>query len=34
MYMASINKRVGKNGDVTYQIVLELGTDPVTGKRL
>lgn len=31
--MASINKRVGKNGDVTYQIVLELGTDPVTGKR-
>ena len=31
--MASINKRVGKNGDVTYQVVLELGTDPVTGKR-
>ena len=31
--MASINKRVGKNGAVTYQIVLELGTDPVTGKR-
>ena len=32
-YMASINKRVGKNGDITYQIVFELGTDPVTGKR-
>lgn len=31
--MASINKRVGKNGDITYQIVFELGTDPVTGKR-
>ena len=31
--MASINKRVGKNGDVTYQVVFELGADPVTGKR-
>jgi len=31
--MASINKRVGKNGDVTYQLVFELGVDPVTGKR-
>lgn len=31
--MASINKRVGKNGEITYQIVFELGTDPVTGKR-
>ena len=31
--MASINKRVGKNGEVTYQLVFELGTDPVTGKR-
>ena len=31
--MASIHKRVGKNGDVAYQLVFELGTDPVTGKR-
>ena len=31
--MASINKRVGKNGEVTYQLVFEVGTDPITGKR-
>ena len=31
--MASINKRVAKNGEVSYQIVFELGVDPVTGKR-
>ena len=31
--MASIAKRVGRNGDVTYQIIIELGRDPVTGKR-
>ena len=31
--MASLTKRVGKNGDVTYQIIIELGKDPVTGKR-
>ena len=31
--MASINKRVGKNGEVTYQLVFEVGTDPMTGKR-
>ena len=31
--MASINKRVAKNGEVSYQLVFELGVDPVTGKR-
>ena len=31
--MASINKRVAKDGTVTWQLVFELGTDPVTGKR-
>lgn len=31
--MASLTKRVAKNGEVTYQIILELGKDPVTGKR-
>lgn len=31
--MANIQKRVSKTGEVTYQIVFELGTDPVTGKR-
>ena len=31
--MASINKRVAKNGEVTWQLVFELGNDPVTGKR-
>lgn len=31
--MASINKRINKNGTVTYQVVFEMGTDPVTGKR-
>ncbi len=31
--MASIKRRVGKNGNVTYQVIIELGRDPITGKR-
>jgi len=31
--MASIRKCVAKNGDVSYQVVIEGGVDPITGKR-
>jgi len=31
--MASIQKRKSKNGEVSWQLVFELGNDPVTGKR-
>ena len=31
--MASIRKHTAKNGDVSYQVVIEGGVDPITGKR-
>lgn len=31
--MASIKKRLGRNGNVTWQLTFELGRDPVTEKR-
>ena len=34
MAHGSIRKRVGTHGDITYQITIENGSDPVTGKRI
>lgn len=34
MASGSIRKRIGVHGDVSYQVIIEQGSDPVTGKRI